>query len=102
MRPPIPAMPLAAEPASQPVTDWAERIGWVVGLLLLVALVYWLMREGWKWRGLLQSDLPEPQAPPVRDTAPGPGGTPPLTLRGRYHGSTTAGSGHQASAIDDP
>ena len=41
------------------MTDWAARIGWVVGLLLFVALVYWLMREGWKWRGTLQGDLPE-------------------------------------------
>lgn len=55
---------LAAEQKSQDVTDWAARIGWVVGLLLVIALVYWLMREGWKWRGTLQGDLPElPQAP---------------------------------------
>ena len=33
----------------------ADRIGWVVGLLLFVALVYWLMRQGWKWRGTLQA-----------------------------------------------
>lgn len=67
------------------MTDWAARIGWVVGLGLFVALVYWLMREGWKWRGTLQGDLPElPGAPddlgPVR-----------LGMSGRYHGSTTAG-----------
>lgn len=76
---------LAAEQKSQDVTDWAARIGWVAGLLLLIALVYWLMREGWKWRGTLQGDLPElPQAP----AEPGP---PRLALSGRYHGSTTAG-----------
>lgn len=76
---------LAAEQRSADVTDWAARIGWVVGLLLLIALVYWLMREGWKWRGTLQGDLPElPEAP----AEPGPA---TLTLTGRYHGSTTAG-----------
>ncbi|MFE9002033.1 hypothetical protein ACFYOY_07840 [Streptomyces sp. NPDC007875] len=76
---------LAAEQKSQDVTDWAARIGWVVGLLLVIALVYWLMREGWKWRGTLQGDLPElPQAP----SEPG---DPRFTMSGRYHGSTTAG-----------
>jgi hypothetical protein len=76
---------LAAEQKSADVTDWAARIGWVVGLLLFIAFVYWLMRQGWKWRGSLQSDLPElPQAP----RAPGEA---TLRLSGRYHGSTTAG-----------
>ncbi|MEU0841732.1 hypothetical protein ABZ370_19985 [Streptomyces sp. NPDC005962] len=79
------ATPLAAEQRSQDVTDWAARIGWVVGLLLVIALVYWLMREGWKWRGTLQGDLPELPGPPAE---PGPA---KLTLTGRYHGSTTAG-----------
>jgi hypothetical protein len=76
---------LAAAQKSAPVTDWAARIGWLVGLALFVALVYWLMREGWKWRGTLQSDLPELPAVP---SAPGPAR---LTMSGRYHGSTTAG-----------
>ncbi|WP_329143800.1 hypothetical protein OG501_33340 [Streptomyces niveus] len=76
---------LAAEQKSADVTDWAARIGWVVGLLLFIAFVYWLMRQGWKWRGSLQSDLPElPQAPEVPGEAR-------LRLSGRYHGSTTAG-----------
>lgn len=76
---------LAAEQKSADVTDWAARIGWVVGLVLFIALVYWLMREGWKWRGTLQGDLPElPSAP----DAPGPAR---LSMSGRYHGSTTAG-----------
>lgn len=76
---------LAAEKESAEVTDWAARAGWVVGLLLFIALVYWLMREGWKWRGTLQGDLPElPSAP----SEPGPAR---LELTGRYHGSTTAG-----------
>ncbi|MER5309657.1 hypothetical protein ABT034_17925 [Streptomyces sp. NPDC002773] len=74
-----------AEQKSAEVTDWAGRIGWVAGLLLFIAFVYWLMRQGWKWRGSLQSDLPElPTAPPAAGAAK-------LTLSGRYHGSTTAG-----------
>ncbi|MDH6227937.1 MULTISPECIES: hypothetical protein [Streptomyces] len=73
-----------AERKSAEVTNWPGRIAWVVGLALFVALVYWLMREGWKWRSTLQGDLPElPQAP-------GTAGEPKLTLSGRYHGSTTA------------
>ncbi|MFB8782400.1 hypothetical protein VSS38_22115 [Streptomyces albogriseolus] len=76
---------LAAEKESAEVTDWAARIGWVVGLALFVALVYWLMREGWKWRGTLQSDLPELHSAPD-DPCPAT-----LTMSGRYHGSTTAG-----------
>ncbi|MFI6422355.1 hypothetical protein ACIBG6_33785 [Streptomyces sp. NPDC050842] len=83
-----PLIAIAAEAADQKsaeVTDWAGRIGWVAGLLLFVVLVYWLMRQGWKWRGSLQSDLPEPP------TAPEAPGAAKLTLSGRYHGSTTAG-----------
>ncbi len=76
---------LAAGEKSQAVTDWAARAGWVVGLLLFIALVYWLMREGWKWRGTLQGDLPE------LPTAPEAPAEPRLTMTGRYHGSTTAG-----------
>ncbi|MFE0702100.1 hypothetical protein [Streptomyces sp. NPDC058872] len=75
----------AAEQKSAEVTDWAGRLGWVAGLLLFIAFVYWLMRQGWKWRGSLQSDLPE------LPTAPEPTGEATLTLSGRYHGSTTAG-----------
>ncbi|MFF3290207.1 hypothetical protein [Streptomyces sp. NPDC003023] len=76
---------VAAEPKSAEVTDWAARIGWVVGLLLFIAFVYWLMRQGWKWRGSLQSDLPE------LPTAPAEPGETRLNTTGRYHGSTTAG-----------
>ncbi|MER5771781.1 PH-like domain-containing protein [Streptomyces sp. NPDC001985] len=79
------AAQIAAEKKSAEVTDWAARIGWVVGLLLFIALVYWLMRQGWKWRGSLQSGLPELPA------APETPGEPLLRLTGRYHGSTTAG-----------
>ncbi|MER6442529.1 hypothetical protein ABT275_40390 [Streptomyces sp. NPDC001185] len=86
MTPLIPmAASLAAEQKSAEVTDWSARIGWLVGLALFVALVYWLMREGWKWRGTLQGDLPE------LPTAPHDPGPARLDLSGRYHGSTTAG-----------
>ncbi|WP_443073559.1 PH-like domain-containing protein [Streptomyces sp. NBC_01429] len=96
-------LPLAAERKSADVTDWAARIGWVVGLLLFIALVYWLMRQGWKWRGSLQSDLPELPTRPSPTTTLNGDGKPPLTempeqpgearlrTEGRYHGSTTAG-----------
>ncbi|MFG2333855.1 hypothetical protein ACGFMM_30155 [Streptomyces sp. NPDC048604] len=94
---------LAAEPKSAEVTDWAARLGWVAGLLLFIAFVYWLMRQGWKWRGSLQSGLPELPALPSPATTLNGGGKPPLpgmpdaagearlSLSGRYHGSTTAG-----------
>lgn len=80
-----PAPLLAAAEKSAPVTDWAARLGWVIGLLLFVALCYWLMREGWKWRGTLQGDLPD------LPSAPEQPGEARLTMSGRYHGSTTAG-----------
>ncbi|MGY4970607.1 hypothetical protein GTW98_24865 [Streptomyces sp. SID8375] len=83
MTPPL--IHLAEAQKSAPVTDWAARIGWVVGLLVFVVFVYWLMRQGWKWRGTLQGDLPE------LPTAPADAGEPKLRLTGRYHGSTTAG-----------
>ncbi|MBL1089534.1 MULTISPECIES: PH-like domain-containing protein [Streptomyces] len=83
MTPPL--IQLAEAQRSAPVTDWAARLGWVAGLLVLVAFVYWLMRQGWKWRGTLQGDLPELPATPEDP------GEPRLTLSGRYHGSTTAG-----------
>ncbi|MFR9796684.1 hypothetical protein ACL02U_12375 [Streptomyces sp. MS06] len=80
-----PVLLLAAERKSAEVTDWAARIGWVVGLALFVALIYWLMREGWKWRGTLQGDLPPLPGVPDRT------GPVTLSMSGRYHGSTTAG-----------
>ncbi|MCF3135354.1 PH-like domain-containing protein [Streptomyces olivochromogenes] len=97
------AADLAAEQKSAEVTDWAARIGWLVGLALFVVLVYWLMREGWKWRGTLQGDIPELPARPSPTTTLKGGGKPPLpgmpeetgparlSMSGRYHGSTTAG-----------
>ncbi|MGW4565375.1 PH-like domain-containing protein [Streptomyces sp. NPDC004561] len=80
-----PVILLAEAKRSATVTDWPARIGWLVGILLFIALVYWLMREGWKWRGTLQSDLPELPA------APDETGPVRLSMSGRYHGSTTAG-----------
>lgn len=82
---------LSADRQSEDVTNWAARIGWIVGLLLFVVLVYWLMREGWKWRGTLQRALPEPLPVPAPATTLEDGADPALTLAGRYHGSTTAG-----------
>jgi hypothetical protein len=76
----------AAERGSREVTDWPERLAWVAGLLLLVALVYWLMREGWRWRATLQADLPP--LPAVPDE---PQEQSALRMTGRYHGTTTAG-----------
>ncbi|MEE1736758.1 hypothetical protein [Streptomyces sp. BE147] len=82
-----PLYQLAAEQRSAEVTDWSARISWVIGLAVLVAFVYWLMRQGWKWRASLQSDLPE-----LATTPDGFADDEPLlTLTGRYHASTTAG-----------
>ncbi|WP_329023480.1 MULTISPECIES: hypothetical protein [unclassified Streptomyces] len=78
---------LAAEQKSAEVTDWSARISWVIGLVVLVVFVYWLMRQGWKWRGNLQSDLPAPATAPEGYAD----GEKLLTLSGRYHASTTAG-----------
>ncbi|GAA2142206.1 hypothetical protein GCM10009760_27110 [Kitasatospora kazusensis] len=75
---------LAKEQAK--VTDWPGYIGWAVGLLILIGLVYWLMRQGWNWRRTLQSDLPALPAVPADP------GTALLETTGRYHGSTTAGN----------
>ncbi|MFB8038065.1 hypothetical protein ACFC5Z_35135 [Streptomyces sp. NPDC056004] len=82
-----PLYQLAAERKSAEVTDWSARISWVIGLIVLIAFVYWLMRQGWKWRGSLQSDLPELAATPEGFAD----GEELLTLTGRYHASTTAG-----------
>ncbi|MCX4450252.1 hypothetical protein [Streptomyces sp. NBC_01789] len=78
---------LAAEQKSAEVTDWSARISWVIGLVVLVVFVYWLMRQGWKWRGNLQSDLAAPATVPDGYAD----GEKLLILSGRYHASTTAG-----------
>ncbi|MHA6764586.1 PH-like domain-containing protein [Streptacidiphilus sp. PAMC 29251] len=62
-----------------------DLIGWIVGLLVLIALIYWLMRQGWLWRRTQQSGIPPLPVAPKRGTAP------ILELEGRYFGSTTAG-----------
>lgn len=78
---------LAAEQKSAEVTDWSARISWVIGLIVLIAFVYWLMRQGWKWRGSLQSGLSDLATTPDGFSD----GEKLLTLTGRYHASTTAG-----------
>ncbi|WP_329226681.1 hypothetical protein OHB07_06270 [Streptomyces sp. NBC_00111] len=78
---------LAAEQKSAEVTDWSARVSWVLGLIVFIAFVYWLMRQGWKWRGRLQSGLPELATTPAGFAD----GERLLTLTGRYHASTTAG-----------
>lgn len=78
---------LAAEQKSAEVTDWSARISWVIGLVVFIAFVYWLMRQGWKWRGSLQSGLSAPATTPEGFAD----GEKLLTLSGRYHASTTAG-----------
>jgi hypothetical protein len=75
----------AAGKHSAPVTDWGGRIGWIVGLVIFIAFLYWLMRQGWKWRASLQSGLPALAGLPEHQ------GRVVLTMTGRYHGSTTAG-----------
>lgn len=77
---------LADAPHSAPVTHVGDLVGWVIGILLVIALVYWLMRQGWNWRKTVQSGLPEPAAVPTRTTT-----EPILEAEGRYVGSTTAG-----------
>jgi len=80
---PAQAAVLAAH--SAPTENTGDLTGWVVGLVILVAVVYWLMRQGWKWRATLQSGLPPlPALPPEH-------ADPILELEGRYHGSTAAG-----------
>lgn len=73
------------ERKSREVTDWGSHIAWVVGTVLLIALLYWLMRTGWKRRASMHADLPAPEGLPPEQ------GKPHLTLTGRYHASTTAG-----------
>lgn len=52
---------------SAKVTHWSDRLGWIIGLVLVIGLVYWLMRQGWQWRRTLQGGLPElPAAPRTR------------------------------------
>ncbi|MFG2845399.1 hypothetical protein ACGF12_19825 [Kitasatospora sp. NPDC048296] len=75
---------LAKEQAK--VTNWPGYIGWTIGLLIIIGLVYWLMRQGWNWRRTLQSGIPPLPAVPAR------AGRTILETSGRYHGTTTAGN----------
>ena len=77
---------LAEAPHSAPVTHVSGYIGWTIGLIIIVGIVYWLMRQGWQWRRTMQSGLPELPAVPKHGTEP------ILELEGRYLGSTTAGN----------
>ncbi|MFC1407700.1 hypothetical protein ACEZCY_00200 [Streptacidiphilus sp. N1-12] len=78
---------LAADaPHSAPVTHVGDLIGWIIGLLVIIALLYWLMRQGWLWRRTQQSGIPPLPAVPTTTTPP------ILELEGRYLGSTTAGN----------
>jgi hypothetical protein len=77
---------LAETPHSAPVTHMGDTIGWTIGLLVVVGLLYWLMRQGWLWRRTQQSGIPPlPVAP--KSTTPAV-----LELEGRYLGTTTAGN----------
>ncbi|MEU9128117.1 hypothetical protein AB0D08_08400 [Kitasatospora sp. NPDC048540] len=76
---------LAAEGQAK-VTNWPGYIGWTVGLVIVIALVYWLMRQGWNWRRTLQSDLSALPAVPAEP------GEAVRSAAGRYHGTTTAGN----------
>ncbi|QMU76077.1 hypothetical protein GXW83_10370 [Streptacidiphilus sp. PB12-B1b] len=77
---------LADAPHSAPVTHVSGYIGWTIGLVIVVGIVYWLMRQGWQWRRTMQSGLPELPVAPGRTTEP------VLELEGRYLGTTTAGN----------
>ena len=77
---------LADTPHSAPVTHVGDLIGWTVGLLVVIGLVYWLMRQGWNWRKTQQSGLPAlPVAPRATTESV-------LELEGRYFGTTSAGN----------
>lgn len=70
----------------RPEIDWPGYITWTIGMLVIVALLYWLMRRAWRERGRRQSDLP-----PLATAPAEPAGPPVLTAAARYYGSTTAG-----------
>ena len=76
---------LAETPHSAPVTHVGDLIGWIIGLLVLIGLIYWLMRQGWLWRRTQQSGIPPLPVAPAHTTEV------LLELEGRYLGSTTAG-----------
>src|SRR4051794_37074750 len=75
----------ATSPHSAPVTHPGDLIGWVAGLLILIGLLYWLMRQGWPGGRTQQSGIPPLPVAPELST------DPVLELEGRYFGTTTAG-----------
>lgn len=79
------ALLLAEDKHSAPIRHAGGLAGWTVAILLVIALVYWLMRQGWQWRKTVQSKLPPlPVAPRLTTEAV-------LELEGRYFGTTSAG-----------
>jgi hypothetical protein len=76
---------LAETPHSAPVTHVADTVGWTIGLIVIVGVIYWLMRQGWQWRKTQQSGLPALPAVPKHTTEP------ILELEGRYLATTSAG-----------
>jgi hypothetical protein len=79
-------MLLAETPHSAPVTHVADTVGWTVGLIVVIGVIYWLMRQGWQWRKTQQSGLPALPAAPKHTTQP------ILELEGRYLATTSAGN----------
>lgn len=47
---------------SAPVTDWPQRILLVALVVLVIVVVLWAMRRGWRARGERQADVVEPPA----------------------------------------
>ena len=82
---PVDTLLLAETPHSAPVTHVADTIGWTIGIIVIIGIVYWLMRQGWQWRRTQQSGLPELPVAPKHTTEP------ILELEGRYHATTSAG-----------
>ena len=64
--------PLGRRPQSAAVTDWAARIGWLVGLLLFVALVVLAdARRAGSGAARCSGDLPDRcRAAPARPSRP--------------------------------
>ena len=77
---------LAEAPHSAPVTHVSDTVGWTIGLLIIVGIIYWLMRQGWQWRKTQQSGLAPLPVAPTRTSEP------ILELEGKYVGTTTAGN----------
>jgi hypothetical protein len=78
--------PLVLLAGSAPMAETCTSRPTPAAAAACVALLYWLMRQGWKWRATMQSGLPPLVELPKEE------GQPILEeLLGRYHGSTSAG-----------